>query len=1337
MAGVCRITPKVRNKQGEMVDSQLHQDLGLFISDMDVRNQTWNIAHSKEFRDSHADMATDNNGEVTVEDLIGKTDVGELVSDEQVAAGMNEMNSFRHTEATVQGVRQMTRQAVELNEKSPLSNRVTATVENSEGVSRVMFSPKTEATTEIAENMVKGQALAGKLTSWLEKIGVGVEALTEAEESAGIDGVTDFTSTRRTASGLAALIRVAKGEIGMTALTEEAAHLAVAAAMNKDKNVDRALDLLRKNEDLVKEVLGEEYEQYSERYKGNKEKLAHEAAGHLLRDALIEEDRISQMKEAGRYKSLWRRMVDAVLDFFKRFKESDLNRMLHEAQLSSKKTARDILEDRFYVTPDFTEEAKAMGQLFALTKEQKDKLDDMSIRLRRDMAGRMKRIPGWIRRSAYNKSGGKNEGYYTKLKEGRDAMEELSEKGKSILAIELYLNHASEEFSYQLSSFQRRFDKAKKDESRAYIINNIDELCQVNERVAKDVSEMIEELEKSIETAEEKASLERIKGFLYGSIDYANNTSTLGLFSLISQCRSKTKGYKMKTFVDYVSKFIDVDNIIVPTGGEAYGRKGGEKIDLADQIESSPEVGSWDKWTLGASLSNSFPIQSFQRMLNLFKLKIRQEWKDYEKQLRDLTINLEKEGYTNQDFMFEKDEDGKLTGFYIKNDSDAYEALSQTQKEYYDAVIAIKKELDGMLPYNMRKTLSAVKIRKDMIEHLESDKSISQTLKEKIHDAFNITSDDEYVLSKDPTMIDYNGNEIRVIPIRFLQFAPGEDSQNLSTDITSTLTRYAQMCCNYSMMSRIMPVMELGRTLMEEGKSQKTKTVVDEEGNKTEEDISKTRGEHNGDNTLDRLNDILESELYGFKMEHVTTEIGGKTVSLTAIGQKLLALTAMSQYMLSPAAAIQNGLTANIQAALATTQKKYFNAADLAYGHQVFTQQLPQIFNDIYNRNPTSKISLFSELMNVMQKDEFDVFNHKGAKRLSGRDLYGLTTSTEYHANMVIALALAHRTQLKTKEGEDINFWDALEVVDFATRRQRRADELRAKGFIIEAEAVEEAIKQHPEWKDSPSKYLMLREGVTKADGTEFTFKSIDSTSDLEKLIRKSMHTSHMLNGIYNSEDAAKWQRYIAGSMLGMYRKWIAPMWYRRVNGLNYSLDEGEWSEGYYRTLCRVGFVRAKALFDKALAQKIKGEQLADWEKANLRNAITEIGSFVLLCAVAALLKMGKKKERSFAYNQLYYFVTRTKSELGSMTPIAAPGEAMRIMQSPSAVLPTVNNIFGLASALVNPFTWGLTEDAYVKSGKYKGYTKLERAIMKAPLLPGVKQWVSFVHPEDAVKFYE
>lgn len=1337
MALACRVVPKVKNKQGEMVNSQLHQDLGLFISDIETRNQLWNIAHSQEFRDAHPDLATDSNGEVTVEDLLGKTSAGEAVSDEQLASGLTEMNSHRKSDATTEGVQRMTRQAAEINEKSAVKDRVVATATVDQTSSKIAFSPKTEETTRVAEKATKGLALHDKMARMLEQNGISVERLTEAEESAGIDGVTDFSATRNAASGFSVLIRLAQGKRGEQALTEEGCHFAVAVSMGQDANVDRALSQLRKNDALVKEVLGDGYEKYRERYKGDKEKLVHEAAGHILMNVLETENKIDEMKEAGRYKSLWRRMKDAILNFIKRFKSTEVERMLHETELSMKPLARQILDDSFYATPNLSPEIEKLGKLFALSEEQKADLSDKSNRLIREMKSRMRQIPGWVRANAKARSGGLNEGYYTKLQDAVNSMSSFTASGKSLASIELYLQSATEQLLYNLKTFEQRYGKAKTEEGKAHILNNINIACKTYARVAADINDILDELEKNITSPDEKASLDRIKGYLFGYTNQATDETIPGIFALTRQCRSKIAKPMMICFVDYIKNFIPLDNIIVPRGGEAYGIKGGNIVDIVEQIKNSPEIGSLDYWVLGASLSNSFPVQVFQRMVNVFKLKIRQEYKEYQKKLQELTLKLEEAGYSNQEFMFERDSEDKLTGSYIKNDSDEYKALDPAQKEFYDAVIEIKKELDDMLPSNMRRLLNAPKIRKDMLEHIQSDSTVPEMIKEKLYESFNFTSDDEYGLSKDTTLCDYDGNEIRVIPIRFLQFAPGEDSQNISTDVANTMSYYAQMCTNYSLMSRLMPAMEIGRTLMEEGSSISTRIERDEEGKIHEETSKRTRGESNGDRTLDRINDILESELYGFKMEHVETEILGRRVSVTKLGQKLLALTAASQYMLSPAAAIQNDITAQIQAALASSEKKYFNKEDLLWAHGVFSEKLIDMFSDIGARYPASKIALFSELMNVMQKDEHSPFNQKGAQRLSGSDLYCLTTSTEFHANMVLALATAHRTKLKTADGSDINFWDALEVVDMATKYKRDAARLRRDGYAQKADELEERIRKHPEWTNSENKFLLLREGVTKADGTEFSFKDMKHTSDLENLIRRSMHTSHMLNGIYNSEDAAKWQRYIGGSMLGMYRKWIAPMWYRRINGLNYSLDEQEWTEGYYRTLFRVGYYRAKALFDKELAQQIKGEKLSEMEKTNIHVATREIGLFIVLLATAALLKSYKKKNRSFAYNMTYYFTARTVSELSSVTPMGIPTESLRIFQNPSAVLPTIANIFGLAGAVFNPTTWGFSDDAYIKSGKYKGLTKLERAAIKAPFLPGVKQWISFLNPEDAVKFYE
>lgn len=1341
MAIACRLTPKVKNKSGEMVDSQLHSDLGLFIGDKAFRDQAWAKAHSSQFQASHKELMTDKNGEATVEDLIGKTEIGNLVSPEQAARGLELLNEERTARPDVDGVKRVARMVVEQNERSPMKDKAVAAVEVRDGSARMAFSARTDESAERAESIAKGLELNDRLTKWLNDNGIGVETLTEAEEGAGIDGVTDFTSTRRTAEGLVNVIRIAKGEKGIEALPEEAAHVAVAALMNKDRNVDRAIEVLRKNDGIVKEILGEEYELYNERYKGNKEKLVHEAAGHLLRDELLDESgmRIDKYQEARRYKSLWRRMADAVVEFFKKLAGSDIQRMLHETRMSLKPVARKILDDSCYIKPDFSDEIKSMEGLFALSKEQKDELANKVKRMMADTRSRMRKIPSWVRRNAQIKSGNKSdEGYYSVLKNTIKEMDELSQKGQSLAAIETYMRRAQEELLYQFSSFSKRYDNAKSQYGQAYILNNISDMCKLYARVAKDIDNAIAEMEADIDSESDKASLARIKEYLYGGVDQKTGEAKPGLHSLIASCRSKINKFKLPLFVEFVSKFIPLENIVVPNGGEAYGKKSGETISLLEQMMGNPDVGAIDHWVLGASLSNSFPVQVFQRMLNIFKLKVREEWIDYKKRLQELTLKLGEAGYDNQEFMFERDKDGKLTGNYIKNDSEEYKRLDSAQREYYDAVLEIKHELDRMLPYNMRRLLNAPKIRKDLIERLESDESIPKTIKQQIKEDWSIMSDDEYTLQKDTALVDYDGNEIRVVPLRFLSFAEGEDMQGLSLDVAATLTRYAQMCCNYSIMSRIMPIMELGRNIMSEGKTTEEKTVVDDEGNKRTVVTGKTRGEDTGNNTMDRINDLLESELYGFKSEHIEKTMFGHKVSITAAAQKLMALTAMSQYMLSPAAAIQNDLTAQLQAALATAGKKYYNKEDLTWAHGIFTKNLANMFGDVGKRVPDTKISLFNELFNVMQKDEFNPFNHKGLKRFKSGDLYCLTSMGEYHANTVLALALAHRTILKDASGNEMNLWDALEVVDMATKKRREAKRLRSQGLTIEADALEDEIKKHKEWSGSKNKYLVIKDGVTKLDGTEFTMKGMSGTTDLEVFTRKSMHISHVLNGIYNSEDAAKWQRYIGGQLVGMYRKWIAPAWHRRLNGLNYSLDENEWTEGYYRTAGRILFNRVKAWHDKGFAAMIKGDELTDMERANLRQAGSEMLVWLTLIGLRLLLKPDKKERRSFAYNQLYYFVTRSLSELGSMTPTGAVKETLRMTQNVSATLATVNNLFDGVSAVIDPRSYALfSDDAIIKSGKYKGMSKVERAMLKAPFIPAVRQWVAFSHPEDAVKFYE
>lgn len=110
-------------------------------------------------------------------------------------------------------------------------------------------------------------------------------------------------------------------------------------------------------------------------------------------------------------------------------------------------------------------------------------------------------------------------------------------------------------------------------------------------------------------------------------------------------------------------------------------------------------------------------------------------------------------------------------------------------------------------------------------------------------------------------------------------------------------------------------------------------------------------------------------------------------------------------------------------------------------------------------------------------------------------------------------------------------------------------------------------------------------------------------------------------------------------------------------------------------------------------------------------------------------------------YNLAYYFAVRTMTEVGALNPVGIVGETVRIMQSPTAVLPVINNTLALASCVLEPwYAFGFDEDDLVKSGKYKGMSEIERVFAKLKLDPynNLKwKWYAFTHPEEAVRFYE
>lgn len=161
---------------------------------------------------------------------------------------------------------------------------------------------KKEDTSHSIEKQTKLlESTRNAITKQLEKMGIGVGALTEYESNVGIDGlevngVFDPQATTRTANGLVELIRIAQGNKGLQALPEEFAHLVDAALKGTNNPIYDRLTALLKNEEVVKQVFEQEepgsYDRYFGIYKGNIDQIADEARAKLIAKHILRNEEI-------------------------------------------------------------------------------------------------------------------------------------------------------------------------------------------------------------------------------------------------------------------------------------------------------------------------------------------------------------------------------------------------------------------------------------------------------------------------------------------------------------------------------------------------------------------------------------------------------------------------------------------------------------------------------------------------------------------------------------------------------------------------------------------------------------------------------------------------------------------------------------------------------------------------------------------------------------------------------------------------------------------------------------------------------------------------------------
>lgn len=1350
MAKNCAIIPKVKNNNGQVVDSRLFKDLLAYTGNNRAETiRLYLITKSDKFiRDWNPKLTLDENNEPTINSLLKKTNLSNVIPESKILEklnrdigyykrGMDRPALYVNNDENYQKLLQ---KAIDFNQNSDFKDDYVARIikiQDTES-SRMFIGVKVEKRNRLnsidANKMAYNSKLNDKLIDILASKGITIGALTDLEKRMGINGVTDFDVARNAATGLIEMIRLADGIEGEKALPEEFAHFAI-EAMRESPLINRLINNISSN-GLIGEILGNEYDTYNTLYKGDIVKLAKEAAGKLLAKHLLKSEPIGQKP----YKNILERVINAIKSFFKTINANQIQRAIYEADRDFGVLARNILNGKMNDEINI-DNINSSGLLYQTNERiQRDRRLLQSI-----IDNESKRLKIYEKRNPNSKFGINQTLFIERLKT------ELVNNNE-IEGIYVFLDNALEE----LQKVNRRLEVLK--DTPATTINEKASVLRDVRNYLYSYKNIIEDIRESLVDEER-----------YNDNRYGQRVRVVldNVSILIGDLFVKYNKVSMPLFIDFIKPFVG-ENIVIP-----FGKFKGKTIKAEDLVKiADKDISFFDRWLDSMADSSDYMLKVMDQAVKKSKEQARLRTIEVMKELQAATIKLEQSGIKNTDWMFERDSEGNLTGNYIseinlgeyikrKNEmksmlkdkygtnpigKDAenykreekewysknleivgnivmptrsiygnkqFQSLNKAQKEYYDTIMNIKARLDSYLPIRATSLINTVKIRKDLLERVKSSKDIKSGTKqiwESIKDEF-IRRTDDVDFGDKAAIIDFENHQVHTLPIYYTKLKEGESANDISTDIVSTMTAYAAMANDYDEMSKVIDVLELGRDLLRERQITQTqggKPLVERfkvMGEKVENTLTKQ-----GDKSrfINRLDDFFEMQVYGRYMADEGT-FGKTNIDKGKVANFINRVTSMNNLAFNILSAISNVATGKVMMRIESFAGEFFNEKNIIIADRIYGQALPSYLAEIGNRVKTSKLALWDELFNVMQEYDQDVkevnFDRKTwfSQMFSTSTLFFMSNAGEHWMQNRTSLALADAYKMKSPEGKIVSLWDAMEVVPIDSNNKK----LGAK--------------------------LQLKQGYTKADGSVFT------QDDIIKFSRKIAAINQRMHGIYNKADRNAVQRLAIGRMAIMFRKWIKPSLNRRFKSATYNYDLQSWTEGYYNTTGRFMLQLARDLRETQFNIVARWNELTSTEKANIKRAITEVSHFLAIAMVIGLIEWSDDKDRPWLIRMAEYQARRLYTELGALIPGKHMiSEGLKILKSPAAGVNTIENILDLIG-LLNPMNYEIFagEDAILQSGRYKGESKAYRLFFESPVIPMNKTIYRGLHPEEGIPFFK
>ena len=1298
MKGTCTIRPKLGRAQMD----ELRKRFGYATAREIMLKGALNPKFINDYRTS---LVFDASGVPTVESLLSIPVVrNKFIGKDRLLKTLN--NDRPPLEDTIVNYETLLQEAFEFNTKSPYRDSFVAQVGYTEDNKiKVVIADRTDDGLKAFQNAYRQNQLNKKLADIFKALGVTVGTLSKVEVEAGRVGVTDFTIADRLAKDFVSMIRVANNKEGAEAISEEFAHLII-GSMKDNPLIQRALNFIKSNPKLAQEILGDDYEDVSTAYNEDMDLIAEEALGHILEDNLLQTNTDIV---------LFGRTADNIRSQFKKYKDSDVLEAIKEVNETMSQVAKSILDNTLPITREQIINSRRQAQLNALSDRVKRNLDilqkarETEVKRYRIGSGYQKEFAATnidIIESAPISPEDELGSYITILKYSQSALEEM--KDKFAIISTLGTSTTSQTFAElrEIRSFVQSYGKF---------------IRAVREALLDDSTE-----EDSL-VANNNATIQSLKEVIKELNDLSEDITT------------KYTKTAFASFCEFVKPYLG-DNTVLKMKGPK-----GTEITVEELLtHADKDISFLDRWLDSMGNSSDVALQVFDQIVKQTKDSAKDRMMGMIRRIIALRQEAESKGITSFEWMFEKSATGRMSGDYIdrlnyaefrrqmrafeksldekygknprgdkatekidewnkwltenavsplgvpvpkdipKWQNKAYQDLSVAQKEILDKFMAIKDEMEELLPEDKRNSRRAIQMSKTLSQRLIdsglSPSTIFTNLKNYYSETFIDRIDDDQIFGQSSRggMRDFEGHEYMTLPILYINRI--ENPNDLSTDVFSALMSYSYMAMQFAAMSDVIDALEVGRTIMKKREVTETRG-----GFPVAEKVKTAVGEATGLITKDKsnieqkLDDFFESQIYGrYLKDSGALNILGTPINKNKLVSWILNRSSMAQLGFNWLANTANLLTGSCMQHIEAVASEHFNPKELMKADAEYFKMLTEFVPELGARFKQSKLALFDELINFkgeFKKNLAGVQRRNVLQRLFGENIafIGQEGGDHWLYNRT-AIAMAMRQRVIVPGKGEMSLWEALEIVD---------------------SQYGQGLKQ-----------MILPKDTTDLEGKKF---------NLSQWSRKVLDVNQKLFGIYNDDDANAANRVIMGRLLQQYRKWIKPQYNKRFQAAQQNLALGQVEEGYYRTLARL----VKEVVRGQVQLSALSNELTDHEKANLKRCLVEFIQWLAVYGLVNWVDWPDDKNRPWAMKYAEYAATRLAHELGGLAP--SPTLVDEMLKNVKNPVPSIGVLVDLNNFIRSAFTPSDYFDE-LQSGPYKGMSTFEKNFMKAPFY-GIRQY--------------